>query len=112
MEGERWDGREMSPERDLEHFSESLDDMFRKMGLSDPIVMAALSSEWDDLAGAPWAGRSKPLYVKGSTLVVEASSGSMVAFLRYGEVNLLEALGERFGEGTIRSVDIQPPGRV
>ena len=101
----------MSPPRDLEHFSDSLDEMFRKMGLSDPAVMAALSTEWDELAGAPWAGRSRPLYVKGSTLVVEASSGSMIAFLRYGEINLLATLARRFGEGTIKTIDIQPPGR-
>jgi predicted nucleic acid-binding Zn ribbon protein len=101
----------MTPGGDLEHFSDSLDDMFRKMGLSDPAVMAALSTEWDELAGAPWAGRSRPLYVKGSTLVVEASSGSMVAFLRYGEVNLLATLAERFGAGTIKVIDIHPPGR-
>jgi len=81
------------------------------MGLTDPAVMAALSTEWDELAGAPWAGRSRPLYVQGSTLVVEASSGSMVAFLRYGEVNLLATLSERFGEGAIKGIDIQPPGR-
>lgn len=101
----------MTPGRDLEHFSDSMDDMFRKLGLSDPAVMAALTTEWDEMAGAPWAGRSKPLYVKGSTLVVEASSGSMVAFLRYGEVDLLAKLVERFGEGTIRGVEIQAPGR-
>jgi len=81
------------------------------MGLTDPAVMAALSTEWDELAGAPWAGRSRPLYVKGSTLVVEASSGSMIAFLRYGEVNLLATLAARFGEGTIKGIDIQLPGR-
>ncbi|HXV70442.1 MAG TPA: DUF721 domain-containing protein [Acidimicrobiia bacterium] len=101
----------MNNRGDLEHFSDSLDDMFRRMGLSDPAVMAALSTEWDELAGVPWAGRSRPLYVKGSTLVVEASSGSMIAFLRYGEVNLLTTLAKRFGEGAITGIDIQPPGR-
>jgi hypothetical protein len=73
--------------------------------------MAALSSEWDDLAGTPWTGRSRPLYIKGRTLVVEASSASMVAFLKYGESGLLESLSTRFGEGIIDSVDIRPPGR-
>jgi len=101
----------MSPERDLEHFSESLDEMFTRLGLPDPVVMAALGSEWDDLAGPPWSGRSRPLYIKGKTLVVEAVSASMVAFLRYGESSLLEALSDRFGQGTIESIDIKPPGR-
>ena len=100
----------MTPGRDLEHFSDSVDDMFAKLGLPDPVVMAALSSEWDDLAGPPWSGRSRPLYIKGTTLVVEASSSSMIAFLRYGETTLIERLSARFGEGVVRSVDILSPG--
>ncbi len=101
----------MTPDRELEPFSDSVNEMFKRMGLPDPMVMAALSAEWDGIAGPPWSGRSRPLYIKGTTLVVEASSGSMVAFLRYGETTLLEALAERFGEGTVRAVDIRPPGR-
>jgi hypothetical protein len=102
----------MSPgNRDLEHFSDSVDEMFKRLGLPDPVVMAAVGSEWDELAGAPWKGRSKPLYIKGTALVVEASSGSMVAFLRYDEAGLVRRLGERFGPGTIESVEIHPPGR-
>lgn len=102
----------MSPGRDLEHFSDSVDDMFAKLGLPDPVVMAALSSEWDELAGPPWSGRSRPLYIKGTTLVVEASSSSMIAFLRYGESGLIERLAARFGADTVRTVDILPPGKV
>ncbi|HUG31541.1 MAG TPA: DUF721 domain-containing protein [Acidimicrobiia bacterium] len=101
----------MSPDRDLEHFSESVDDMFARLGLPDPMVMAALSSEWDELAGPPWSGRSKPLYIRTKTLVVEASSASMVAFLRYGESSLLERLTERLGTGVIDSIDITLPAR-
>jgi predicted nucleic acid-binding Zn ribbon protein len=100
----------VSPERDLEHFAESLDDMFARLGLPDPMVMAAVSSEWDQLAGPPWSGRSRPLYVRSKTLVVEASSASMVAFLRYGESALLEKLRTRFGVGVIETVDIKVPG--
>lgn len=101
----------MSGERELEHFSESVDDMFARLGLPDPVVMAGISSEWDELAGAPWAGRSRPLYIRGKTLVVEASSPSMVAFLRYGEASLLDRLEERFGQGVVQKVDIRLPGR-
>ena len=101
----------MSPGRDLEHFSDSVDDMFRRLGLPDPVVMATLSSEWDDLAGTPWTGRSKPLYIKGTTLVVEASSASMVAFLRYGEQGLLAVLEKRLGRGVVTGVEIRAPAR-
>lgn len=99
----------MSPDKDLEPFSRSVDEMFRRMGMSDPVVMASIGSEWDELAGSPWSGRSKPLYIKGTTLVVEAVSASMIAFLRYGESALVDALAKRFGPGVIDNVDIRPP---
>ena len=102
----------MSPDRDLEHFSESVDEMFTRLGLPDPVVMSGVSSEWEDLAGPPWSGRSRPLYMKGTTLVVEAVSPSMIAFLKYGETELLRRLSERFGEGVVASIEIKTPGRA
>ncbi|HZD22084.1 MAG TPA: DUF721 domain-containing protein [Acidimicrobiia bacterium] len=100
----------MSPAKDLEPFSDSVDDMFRRLGLPHPAVMAIMSNEWDSLTGAPWSGRSKPLYIKGTTLVIEASSASMIAFLKYGEATLLKTLADRFGEDVVKSLDIRPPG--
>jgi predicted nucleic acid-binding Zn ribbon protein len=102
----------LSPERDLEHFSESVDGMFARLGLPDPVVMAGVSSEWDELAGPPWSGRSRPVYMKGTTLIVEAASPSMIAFLKYGENELLRRLSERFGQGVIDSIEIKSPGRA
>jgi len=101
----------LSPEKDLEHFSESVDDMFARLGLPDPVVMAGVSSEWDTLAGAPWSGRSRPVYMRGKTLIVEAVSPSMIAFLKYGEADLLESLSERFGDGVVEAIEIKTPGR-
>ena len=89
----------MSPEKDLEPFEETLDEVCTRLGLPDPVLMSQISSEWETLAGQPWVGRSKPLYVKARTLVVEASSPSMIAFLKYGEASLLENLKNRFRPG-------------
>jgi len=97
---------------DLEPFSESLNDVFARLGLPDPVLMSQVVSEWEILAGKPWVGRSTPLFVRGQTLVVEASGPSMVAYLRYGEASLLETLKERFGEGLINSIEVVPPGRA
>ena len=55
-----------------------------KLGMSDPMAMARIAAGWDELAGTPWSGRSRPLFIQGKTLVVEAGAPSMVAFLRYG----------------------------
>lgn len=98
-------------QNDMEPFSESLDDVFARLGLPDPVLISQILEEWDELAGNPWVGRSKPLYVKGGTLVVEASAPSMIAFLRYGEAGLIEALEDRFGEGQVEAVEVVAPGR-
>ncbi len=96
---------------DLSSFESSLGDVFRKMGLPDPVLMSQLIDEWDDLAGTPWVGRSRPVVIKGRTLVVEASAPSMVAFLRYGATQLVETLSGRFGEGVVDQVEVIPPSR-
>ncbi len=100
----------MSP-KDLEPFSESVSEMFTRLGLPDPELMAAVSGSWEEVAGGPWKGRSKPMYIRGTELVVEASSPSIIAFLRYDEAALLDRLETLVGSRKIESVDIRPPSR-
>lgn len=97
--------------RDLEPFADGLDEMFVKLGLPDPRVMSAILDDWADLAGAPWSGNSRPVVVRGKTLVVEANAPSRVAFLKYGIKALLEALAARFGDGVITGIEVVPPRR-
>jgi predicted nucleic acid-binding Zn ribbon protein len=107
--GER-DDRVSNP-RDLEPFSDALETMLGRLGITLPEVQTRLIEEWDEIAGKPWVGRSRPRVIKDRTLVVEATSPSMVSLLRYGESSLLEALAERFGEGVVESIEIVVPGR-
>jgi hypothetical protein len=98
-------------EGDLSSFESSLLEVFRRLGLPDPIVMSRLTVDWDELAGSPWAGRSNPLFIQGTTLVVEASSPSMVAFLRYGSTDLISAIEDRLGAGVVDRIEVRPPPR-
>ena len=99
----------MSGDRDLDSFQKSLEATFRKLGLPDPALMSQLVEDWEELAGAPWKGRSKPLVVEGKTLIVEASAPSLVAFLRYGSADLTKRLSDRFGSGIIEKIEVRPP---
>jgi hypothetical protein len=96
---------------DLEPLAEGLEKVFGRLGLPDPRVMSAIIDEWDTLAGTPWKGNSKPVVVRGRTLVVEATTPSQVAFLRYGKAKLLTTLAGRFGEGVITEIEVVPPRR-
>lgn len=96
-------------EGDLTSFQTSIEEMFRKLGLSDPMALARVTGSWDELAGTPWAGRSKPLFIQGKTLVVEAAAPSMVAFLRYGSATLVTALNDVLGPGVIDRIEVRAP---
>ena len=100
----------MSRDSDLEPFSRSIDEVFSKLGLPDPVLMSKIVEDWDSLAGKPWIGRSKPLYVRDRTLIVEASAPSMVAILKYGVSSLSDTLKNRFGIEVIADVEVVPPG--
>jgi predicted nucleic acid-binding Zn ribbon protein len=101
-------GREMR-DGDLTSLGASLEALFRRMGMSDPMVLSRLTAGWDELAGTPWSGRSKPLFIQGKTLVVEAGSPSMVAFLRYGSADLVAALARALGDGVIEKIEVRAP---
>jgi predicted nucleic acid-binding Zn ribbon protein len=94
---------------DLTPFRTSLEEMFRKLGMSDPMAMARIAAGWDELAGTPWSGRSRPLFIQGKTLVVEAGAPSMVAFLRYGSSDLVAAISRALGEGVIEKIEVRAP---
>jgi len=96
---------------DLSSFESSVAEVFRKMGLPDPAVMGRIMKDWDRVAGEPWAGRARPVIVKGETLVVEASTPSLVAFLRYATDDLVQSLETLVGKGIIRQIEVRPPAR-
>lgn len=101
---------EMVDRNDMSSFEATMMEMFRRMGLPDPLLVGRIKDEWDQLASSPWAGRSKPLTVQGKTLVVEANSPSLVAFLKYGSSGLLVSLELRFGPGVIENIEVRGPG--
>lgn len=99
----------MSDRNEMSSFESTMMEMFRRLGLPDPLLVGRIKNEWDELAGNPWIGRSQPVTVQGKTLVVEANSPSLVAFLRYGIEDLLRAMESRFGAGVIDSVEVRGP---
>jgi len=99
----------MGDRNDMSSFEVTMMEMFRRLGLPDPLVVGRIKDEWDVLAGTPWLGRSKPVTIQGKTLVVEANSPSLVAFLRYSSDDLLRSLEKRFGPGVIVTIEVKGP---
>ncbi len=94
---------------DLEPLDESVRRALARLGLVDVEVMLRLRSEWDDLAGEPWAGISRPLGLADGELVVEAAQPGLVATLRYGTGALCRRLCEALGTRRIDRVKVVAP---
>ena len=100
-------GTEPEPIRDV------LDQVLRDLGVGRPLDVAQLVGDWDQVAGEPWAGRSRPVSLDGSELVVEAFDGATASLLRYQVAGLVGRLAAVLGEGLVASVRgrVAPPGR-
>ena len=104
-------GREGVLLREPKPIGDLLRVLMERYRLVDPDTWTRITSDWDTVAGSPWAGRSKPSSLKGGELVVEASSPAIVSMLRYGTHSLMERLGEELGSAVVTSVRIIPPPR-
>jgi hypothetical protein len=50
----------VSDRNEMSSFESTMMEMFRRLGLPDPLLVGRIKTEWDDLAGNPWIGRSQP----------------------------------------------------
>jgi hypothetical protein len=94
---------------DLEPLDEGVRRALARLGLVDVEVMLRLRSDWDELAGAPWAGTSRPLGLAAGELVVEASVPGHVSTLRYAAASLAGRLAEALATRRIDRVKVVPP---
>ena len=95
--------------KDLTNVSGPLRAALRRLGLGDMDVLFRLMNEWDEVAGAPWAGASSPVFMKDGELVIEAVALPAVRMLRYATGDLMERLDEFCGPGVVESVRIIGP---
>jgi hypothetical protein len=97
--------------RDPKQIGEVLAGLIARYRLADPDTWTRIRSEWDSVVGHPWSGRSVPLSLQDSELVVEAVTPAAVSMLRYGVSGLIERLGSEFGPDVVTSVRVVPPRR-
>lgn len=88
-----------------------LEGLLAKLGLPAPSVSKGLDDQWDVVAGAPWSGQTRPLFIREGELVVEATSPALVSVLRYAVGDLMKRLDEYLGEGVVDTVRVVAPSR-
>jgi hypothetical protein len=88
-----------------------LEGLLHKLGLPSPSVSRSLDEGWDEMAGPPWTGQTRPLFIRGGELVVEAISPALVCLLRYATGDLMRRLDEQLGEGVVDTVRVVGPNQ-
>lgn len=86
---------------------EILDGVLQRFGVARPVESAALAADWDSLAGAPWAGRSRPTALSRGELVVEVADGAAASLLKYQTTELVGRLEAALGQGLVTSVRLR-----
>jgi hypothetical protein len=88
-----------------------LESLLARLGLPAPSVSKYLADGWDEMAGAPWAEQTKPLFIREGELVIEAISPALVGMLRYAIGDLMRRLDEQLGEGVVETVRVVGPNQ-
>lgn len=99
----------MKDRNEIPNISGGVARMLRRLGMGEVRVLLELQEDWDDIAGRPWAGASRPMGITGGELVVEALDSGSVSLLRYATEALVAAVGERVGSGHVDRIRVVPP---
>ena len=87
-----------------------LDRVLADIGLARPVDVAFLVENWEEIAGKPWAGRSRPVRLRDGELTVEAFDATAASLLRYQAPGLVERLAAALGHGLVDSVVVRRRG--
>ena len=81
-----------------------LDGILAEIGLARPVDVAYLVEHWGEVAGEPWAKRSRPARLDAGELTVEAFDATAASLLRYQSSALIERLETVLGKGLVASI--------
>ncbi len=99
----------MKDKGDMADLSGGIGRMLRNLGMGDIRMLLDLQAEWDEIAGRPWAGASRPMGVADGELLVEALDPGTISLLRYATGALVKAVEDRFGPGPVDRIKVVPP---
>lgn len=94
---------------DLAPIEDGLRRTLARLGLRDLDLMLRLRHDWDELAGEPWVGTTRPVALTDGVLRVEAAVPGLVSMLRYGAPALVGTLRRSLGTDRIAEVVVVPP---
>ncbi len=90
--------------RDPEALSKVIDLAFRRFGLSGEINKYKFVLHWEDIVGPEIAKRSKPEYLKGSTLVIKVTDSAWSQELSFHKTVIIARLNAFLGKAEVSDI--------
>ena len=91
----------------LEPIGDMLNSFLEQVGLTEPDTAARLTTEWEELAGEPWASRARPSGLRNNELLVDVADAGTLSVFRYRTGELLESLDRNLGEGVVEVIRLR-----
>lgn len=91
----------------LEPIGDMLNSFLEQLGLAEPDTAARLTSEWEELAGEPWASQSRPAGLRNNELLVDVADVGTLSVLRYRTGELLERLDRNLADGVVEVIRLR-----
>ena len=97
----------MTRSRDLEPIGRDVELLLARLGMPTVVDLTGLVSDWQEVAGEPFAGMAEPVGYKDGELVLEVKDGTAASLLKYRVGPLLDRLEEHFGDATVTKIRIR-----
>lgn len=84
-----------------------LDRVVRRLGGPSADVASGVFGRWEEVVGETVAANSRPVAVRGTTLVIAVTDPAWATQLRFLEADLLARLTEELGATSIDSIEVR-----
>lgn len=95
------------PRPDPAPVGEIMDLVLSRIGVAASRHLEQITTQWDDIAGVPWAGRSAPLSLQDGELVVGVDDGATASLVKYDIAGLVGRLDDACGPGIVTTVTLK-----
>ena len=85
----------------------ALDRVMRGLGAPEASGVHLVFDRWPEVVGEALAGRTKPLRIEGSRLVLAVDEPAMVTHVKFLQPELLNRLEQLLGPGRVTSLDLR-----
>jgi len=85
----------------------SLDRVVRRLGGPSADVASGVFGRWEELVGDAVAANSRPVALRGATLVIAVNDPAWATQLRFLESDLLARLQRELGPGAVDAIEVR-----